>query len=112
MLQRSSQDAIEKLLDSIQYDISSLEERPVVELMNALTKVMTSDMRMSLIRNAEELFSMVHTIVTEMAVNNTDLVDSNFIMDYLNSVSSLQFTKLDSDKTQAFIQMFNEKCQE
>lgn len=100
-----------KLIDSIKNDISSLEERPVVDLVNALTKLISQRQRGKVASEALQLFSRVHSVVSDMAVENADLVDTNFIMDYLNSISTIQKRRrLDQEKTDSFLDMFRKKC--
>lgn len=100
-----------KLLDSIKNDIGDLEERPVVELVNALTKIISLQTVGRVGAEAVELLSRVHSVVSDMAVENAGLVDTNFIMDYLNSISTIQKRRrLDQDKTDAFLDMFRRKC--
>ena len=56
---------------------------------------------------------MVHNVVVDMAVDNADLVDINFTIDYLKAISPYQMQKrIDSDKTNALVKMFREKCGE
>jgi hypothetical protein len=45
-----------KIIESIENDISSLEERPVVELMNSLTKIISSDQRSKMSQKAVKLY--------------------------------------------------------
>jgi Mg2+ and Co2+ transporter CorA len=42
-IQRDIQDLMATIINSIENDISSLEERPVVELMHTLNKIMSVD---------------------------------------------------------------------
>jgi len=102
---------IKDLLESINDDISSLEERPVVELMQALTKIIALNPRNDVMQTATYLYKRVHDVVSDMAVENADLVDLNFIMDYLNSINVMQ-RRLDKDKTEAFVDMFRNKCKD
>lgn len=62
-------------------------------------------------QTANYLYKRVHDVVSDMAVENADLVDLNFIMDYLNSINVMQ-RRLDKDKTEAFVEMFRNKCQD
>jgi len=62
-------------------------------------------------QTATFLYKRVHDVVSDMAVENADLVDLNFIMDYLNSIHVMQ-RRLDKDKTEAFVEMFRNKCQD
>ena len=56
---------------------------------------------------------MVHNVVTDMAVDNADLVDINFTMDYLKAVSCPNLKRhLDKHKTENFVEMFRGKCRE
>ena len=78
-----------KLIDSINNDISSLEERPVIDLMKALSKLLTQQhLQPNVQGQARDLFKRVHNVVSDMAIENQDLVDTNFIIDYLNSIST------------------------
>ena len=43
MIMRDNQDLMLKIIESIENDISSLEERPVVDLMNTLTKIIATE---------------------------------------------------------------------
>ena len=46
-----------------------------------------------------------------MAIENQDLVDTNFIIDYLNSINTHK-RMLENEKTESFLNMFRAKCQE
>ena len=104
---------ISQLIGSIKNDISSLEERPVVDLVDALTKIIAQDASPKVTAEARQLLGRVHGVVSDMAVENADLVDTSFIMDYLNSINPLHKRRgLDREKTEAFLAMFRAKCQE
>jgi len=78
---------------------------------NALTKIISLQTVGRVGAEAVELLSRVHSVVSDMAVENAGLVDTNFIMDYLNSISTIQKRRrLDQDKTDAFLDMFRRKC--
>ncbi len=63
-------------------------------------------------REANELLKRVHSVVSDMAVENADLVDTTFIMDYLVSIRFLSKKRLPRDKTEAFVEMSRSKFQE
>ena len=109
---QDTQKLILKLIDSINNDISSLEERPVIDLMKALSKMLTQQhLQAGVQAQARELFKRVHNVVSDMAIENQDLVDTNFIIDYLNSINTHK-RMLENEKTESFLGMFRAKCQE
>ena len=99
--QRNATQIIEKILQSIEQDISSLEEQTVVFLMNNLSQMIGSNLTGN---TASNLFKTVHNVVCEMAVENADLVDSQFVVDYLNSIRHRRYI-LSRDKTDAFVDL-------
>jgi len=99
------------LVDSIKEDISSLEERPVLDLVNVLSRLLAQGLRPQTSAKAADLLATVHGVVSDMAVENADLVEASFILDYLNAIK-VERRRLDADKTEAFVDMFRAKCQE
>jgi len=59
---------MDQLIDSINGDISSLEERAVIDLMNTLSTIIGTESKLS--RKSVELSRRVHNVVTDMAVEN------------------------------------------
>ena len=57
------------------------------------------------------MLTKVHGVVSDMAVENADLVETTFIIDYLNAIKH-EGRRLDKDKTESFVDMFRTKCQE
>lgn len=84
---RNADRLIKDLMRSIGQDISSLEERPVVDLMNNLVKSDGLNLRPDVRAAARNLFNEVNDTVTNMAVQNAELVDLVFMMDYLSTVA-------------------------
>ena len=80
---------LDKLLLSIDNDIRSLEERPVIQLMATLSNLSGQNLRGSTRRALNNLFVKLHTVVSQMASENADLVDSNFVLDYLFTTQNL-----------------------
>ena len=66
-----------QIIQSIGVDISALDERPVLTLINTLTKIM-SQRTASRELNTEtlNLINNVHNVVSDMAVENADLVET------------------------------------
>ncbi len=69
-------------------------------------------MRGDVNRETSDLLKRVHSVVSDMAVENADLVDTTFIMDYLVSIRHLSKKRLPRDKTEAFVEMSRSKFQE
>jgi hypothetical protein len=51
----------------------------------------------------------VHHVVSDMAIENSDLVEVSFMIDYLDAIAQIK-NRLDKDKTEAFVDMFRAKC--
>ena len=74
----------------------SLEERAVIQLINALRQVIAVQSNQnSLMIGSLNLISRVHGVVSEMAVDNAELVDINFCMEYLNGIGPVRNRGLD-----------------
>lgn len=98
------------LTNSIANDISSLDERPVIQLIKTLAHIKSQPhLRISLIRAVDDLLNLVHGVVSDMAIENSDLVETTFMIDYLDAISPVK-DRLNQDKTQAFVDMFRAKC--
>ena len=72
-----------KLLNSIEGDMSQLEERSVLNLMDALRKVHALSVSPLITRTSANHISSLHKIVCEMASENEELVDGKFCLEYL-----------------------------
>jgi len=99
-----------RLVDSIKEDIQSLDERPVLEVVALLSKLyaqggLTRQLKDKVLRLSQDL----HGVVCDMAVENAHMVETSFLVAYLKGLSSMQ-SRLDSDKTSAFLEMFRAHC--
>ena len=72
---------MEQLIESINGDISLLEERTVISLINSLTKIASQNNK--LVGKSIDLVRRVHQVVATMAIENEGLVDTNFVFEYL-----------------------------
>ena len=84
----------------------------MITLVNGLAKILSQKIENNqLNRETLNLLQSVHNVVSDMAVENSDLVETEFVINYMNSISSIR-RRLDKDKTEAFIDMFRGKCQD
>ena len=67
-VRKECENLMDQLIDSINGDISSLEERAVIDLMNTLSTIIGTESKLS--RKSVELSRRVHNVVTDMAVEN------------------------------------------
>ena len=112
MVNRMCQKLIQQIIMSIGEDISALDERPVINLVNSLTKILAQKLdNNQLNRETINLMQSVHNVVSDMAVENSDLVETEFVINYMNSIASIR-RRLNKDKTESFIDMFRGKCQD
>lgn len=112
MVNRMCQKLIQQIIMSIGEDISALDERPVINLVNSLTKILAQKLENNqLNRETINLMQSVHNVVSDMAVENSDLVETEFVINYMNSIASIR-RRLNKDKTESFIDMFRGKCQD
>ena len=112
MVNRMCQKLMQQIIMSIGEDISSLDERPVINLVNTLTKILAQKIdNNQLNKETINLMQSVHNVVSDMAVENSDLVETEFVINYMNSISSIK-RRLNKDKTESFIDMFRGKCQD
>lgn len=103
---------MQQIIMSIGEDISALDERPVINLVNSLTKILAQKIdNNQLNRETINLMQSVHNVVSDMAVENSDLVETEFVINYMNSIASIR-RRLNKDKTESFIDMFRGKCQD
>ena len=97
---------------SIGEDISALDERPVITLVNTLARILSQKIENGQLNKATiDLLQSVHNVVSDMAVENSDLVETQFVISYMHAIASIR-GRLDRDKTEAFIDMFRGKCQD
>jgi len=80
-LQKECLNLMEQLIESINGDISLLEERTVISLINSLTKIASQNNK--LVGKSIDLVRRVHQVVATMAIENEGLVDTNFVFEYL-----------------------------
>ena len=71
-----------ELLQSLSDDISSLQERSVINMMDAFIKIAQTDHR-TLKQKSQDVAIQLHNLVNEMAQRNADLVDIHFLISYL-----------------------------
>ena len=112
MVNRMCQKLMQQIIMSIGEDIAALDERPVINLVNSLTKILAQKIdNNQLNRETINLMQSVHNVVSDMAVENSDLVETEFVINYMNSIASIR-RRLNKDKTESFIDMFRGKCQD
>ena len=103
---------MQQMITSIGEDISALDERPVITLVNTLVKIISQRIENGpLNRETVNLLQSVHNVVSDMAVENSDLVETQFVISYMHTIASIR-NRLNRDKTEAFIDMFRGKCQD
>ena len=113
ILNNSCQTLMIKLLDSITDDLSSLDERPVLELVNTLIILLSQHNRPQMQKDSVTLLNILHDKVCVMAIENSQLVDISFLLKYLQTIRFIVKTKqLDSEKTQSLIDVLRDKVQE
>ena len=98
------------LLTSIQRDIEQLEERPVLEFIGILNKLYGTQASGQVNNLVGDLLKRVTDIVTEMAVENTDLVDANFSINYLYRVANSKPFLLSRDSASTFADIVRQKA--
>jgi len=99
-----------KLLHSIEGDLSQLEERTVLDLMDVLRKVHSTRLSLAVTEKSASLIENLHNIVCDMASENMELVDGNFALNYLNRICHIDSDLLDQDKVKVFVDIFRMKA--
>lgn len=76
------------IISSIEKDISSIEERTVITLMQALGQLEAFYFAGRRSSSVSKLAAHMHNVVANMAIENAELVDVNFMIDYLHAIKS------------------------
>ena len=70
--------------------MSSLQERSVINMMDAFIKISQTDHR-TLKQKTQNVALQLHNLVNEMAQRNADLVDIHFLISYLGRFVQVPF---------------------
>ena len=77
MVTKTCQRLMHQIVQSIGEDISALDERPVIFLVDTLANILAQKIDNGpLNRETANLLHSVHNVVSDMAVENSDLVET------------------------------------
>mmetsp|Transcript_9487 Transcript_9487/g.11671 ORF Transcript_9487/g.11671 Transcript_9487/m.11671 type:complete len:205 (-) Transcript_9487:2622-3236(-) len=97
------------LLQGIQAEIEQLEERPVLELIDACNKMIALQPSGHILHLSSEILKRLTSIVTDMACDNPDLVDINFSLNYLSRVLKMRYNLINHGELEKFVSIVRSK---